>query len=422
MYRQRNIAFGVALVVAIGGGVAMGQEAPAPESPPAEAGSPEESTYLDLRRSKDRVTRLWAERYFTLTKLQEWGSAKGKKVKAKYVAHAPDLVSVTLEVAQGKEVTVPVAQLDKTSQSRVKQIAATQKKLDELLASGAKGEPEQPGADPNSDPGAPMVDERGEQPAPRRPATARRPARPAREEPAERPAATEQPLGPAESSTADDGNPDPLGFGELPANPVPVSPTGAQFRPPTGTMRPAGQVGDERLRAANSGNLQPNHLEEWRTDYEAFRALLTANASPEEPQASLSAIKELQAAADTMEQWEATGTVGEEGQLEIAAKLAEAGEFTWEATLTDAAVESGEWTDRLNLPPLPEPLAISFVLDEERDPGNWQPLKAGDRVKFVGRFVYFEGGDDLVAAIRFPDAAVGPTNARPAAASAATTR
>ena len=174
----RNVGFGIVLLVALAGRIGDAQEAPVVDAPPAEAGSLADSdtTYYDLRRSKDRTTRQWAERYFNLTKLQEWSSAKGKKVKAKYVAHAEDLSSVTLAVAQGKEVRVPVAQLDKSCQSRVKQIAVTQKKLDELIAEGAKGEPGKAGETAASDPGAPMVDEIGAQP-PRRQPPARRPPR-----------------------------------------------------------------------------------------------------------------------------------------------------------------------------------------------------------------------------------------------------
>jgi hypothetical protein len=214
--------------------VAIAQEAPAPEGPPAEAGSPAtESTYYDLRRSRDRTTRQWAERYFTLTKLQEWSSAKGKKVKAKYVSHAPDLASVTLALAQGKEVTVPVAQLDKTSQSRVKQIAVTQKKLDELIAGGAEGEAGQPGETPAGDPGTPMVDDRGAQPPPRRPSTARRPAQPAREVSATQTPASPDTAPTGDATTADDGNPDPLGFGEIAQSGPPVIPNVPQ--PPAAT-------------------------------------------------------------------------------------------------------------------------------------------------------------------------------------------
>jgi hypothetical protein len=211
--RLRGIALGIGLFAGLANGVGIAQEAPVAEGPLPEAGAPaSESTYLDLRRSKDRTIRQWAERYSSLTKLQEWTSAAGKKVKAKYVSHSPDLSTVTLAVS-GKNVDVPVAKLDKRSQSLVKQIAVTQKKLDELIAAGADGEPGEAGETPAADPGAPMVDEIGAQP--RRPPTARRPTRPIQEEPpAAAPVAAERPA-PVDASSADDGDPDPLGFGEL---------------------------------------------------------------------------------------------------------------------------------------------------------------------------------------------------------------
>jgi hypothetical protein len=409
MFRRVNnrflVLFAVTCTTALGiAHVAYTQEEQPPAAVTADAATTP-STYLDLRRSKDRVTRLWAERYFTLTKLQEWGSAKGTKAKRKYVSHSPDLASVTLADAQGKQTEVQVAQLDKTCQSRVKQIAATQKKLDELLASGAKADPAQPGAEPGGDPGSPMVDERGVQPGPRRPQATRRPARPGREEPTQQPPAVERPSTPTETPPVDDGNPDPLGFGELPANPAAAFPPGTP-----GTTATVGVplLGGEQ--PARTGNLKASGKEAWRSDYDAFRATLTSNASREAPQANWSAIKELQAAADVINKWEATGSVGEDAHREIAKMFGAVGEFTWEATLTDADVSTGDWTERLNLPPLPEPLAIGFILDKERPPGNWQQFNAGDRVKFVGRFIDIEDGTSIVAAIRFPgDAQTGDT-------------
>jgi hypothetical protein len=98
-------------------------------------------TYLDLRHSKNRTTMRRAERYFNLIKRQEWRSESGKRVMAKYVAHTPDLKWVKLEIAVGtgkdrvvKEAKVEVRKLNLTCQSRVKQIATVQAKLEELLA------------------------------------------------------------------------------------------------------------------------------------------------------------------------------------------------------------------------------------------------------------------------------------------------
>jgi hypothetical protein len=404
MWRQQRIA--IALGFVLGGicGMAVAQETAPPEADaaatPAGDAPTTESTYFDLRRSKDRLTQQLAERYFNLVKMQEWSSDKGTKIKAKYVAHSPDLKSVTLSMAKssgGERVDreVPVARLSKTSQSRVKQIDIIQKKLDERIAAGAEGESDSAGADPADDPGAPMLDERGAEPAPRRPPTPpRRAVRPGREEqPVQPPAAPANPP-PAAPPAEEDGGADPLGFGELPENPVPAGPPSIGV-PFAATASPPG--------AAAPNRIKPNDKSAWRTDYEAFRKILTSNASREAPQADLAAIKELKAAADTLKKWEATGSVGDEARREIDKKFEAVGEFAWEATLTDADVSSGNWTERLNLPPLPAPLSIGFMLDPEREQGNWQRFQAGDRVRFVGRFIDVENENDIVAAIRFPD-------------------
>lgn len=225
MRRIHSVVLGVGLLFALAVQVAVAQEAPATDAGAA-AATPTDKSYHDLRRSKDRATRQWAERYFNLTKLQEWGSAKGTKVKARYVAHAPDLSTVTLARQQGKDVTIAVNLLDKTSQSRVRQIAATQKKLDELIAEGAKTESDQPGETAISEPTPPIVEEPGIESA-----TPGLPPQPDREAaPVEPPRA---PV-PTVSSTADDGSSDPLGFGELPEIPAAQPPPEAAPGPDGG--------------------------------------------------------------------------------------------------------------------------------------------------------------------------------------------
>jgi hypothetical protein len=98
-------------------------------------------TYLDLRHSKDPATQDFADRYFNLVRVQEWRDKSGKKVRARYVTHDPDLTWVKLEIAKGsgtdravEERTVRVDQLSPACQSRVREIATRQAKLDELLA------------------------------------------------------------------------------------------------------------------------------------------------------------------------------------------------------------------------------------------------------------------------------------------------
>src|SRR5688572_15411918 len=97
----------------------------------------EELTYFDLRRSRDHATKQFADRYFNLVKPQEWTSLNGKsKIIAKYVEHDPDLAWVKLATFRGaganrttREVTVEVAKLNKTCQSRVRQISVLQAKM-----------------------------------------------------------------------------------------------------------------------------------------------------------------------------------------------------------------------------------------------------------------------------------------------------
>jgi hypothetical protein len=280
----------------------------------------------------------------------------------------------------------------------VKQIATLQKLLDELAAKAGEepADPNQPGGEVAADPGTPMVDEQGAEPRPR---TVRRPsrARPSEIEPV----ATGAPeaIAPAAAAApADDGGGnDPLGFGELPANPpvvagaggaqIPFQPPGAApvFESPEGVAPPVARA-DPRA---------------WRTDYEAFRANIQVDSTLGVPQVKFRSIRELQAAVDEVGKQEADGSVGEEEIAERAKKFAEVGEFIWETTLVDADVSSGDWTQRLNLAPLPEPLSITFQL-QEKDPGNWQSLQTGDRVRFTGRFIDYATGD-LIAEIRFPE-------------------
>jgi hypothetical protein len=181
----------------------------------------------------------------------------------------------------------------------------------------------------------------------------------------------------------------------MPAGAVPPpEATEGQFAPgpPANVSFPGGAE-------EQAGNVDPA---QWRTSYDAFRANVQVDSTLGIPQVKFRAINELQAALDEVRQEEADGDVGEEELAERARKFAAVGEVTWEATLTDADVSAGDWTARLNLPPLPEPLELNLALDE-KNPGNWQSLKAGERVRFVGRFVDYDPAvGDLVMEIRFP--------------------
>jgi hypothetical protein len=411
--RPLRLALFALLLVVMGTSIACAQEPPAPATDaPAEP-----PTYLEMRRSKDLRTRTTAERYLSLVKTQEWASDKGTKILAKYVSHTDDLSSVTLSVVRGsgaartvKEVTVPTNRLDRRGQTRVKQIAIMKKLLDEMAAAAAAGpaDPNQPGGDTMADAGMPMMDERGVEPR-RRPIRQPAPPRPVPPEletpppaPASAPATVEPPI-------PDDSGDDPLGFGELPSNPQPAS-SEAMVAPqfpvaaappaaaPPGAAPPGAafpELGRERPAATDRIA--------WRTDYEAFRANIQVDSTLDIPQVKTGAIKELEAALEEVKKEEADGDVGEEELAERARKFAAVGEFRWEATLTNASVSEDDWTAQLDLPPLPEPLSLNLFLSKE-NPGNWQRFKAGDRVRFIGRFVDYDPAvGDLVVEIRVID-------------------
>ena len=105
-----------------------------------------ERTYNELRKSRDTKTQLLAERWYNAVKLQEWTSKSGKfKTTAKYVEHDPELAWVKLRIITGtgdkrvvKDVTIPLAELNKLCQSRVRQISV----LAEKVAAAAAAEKE----------------------------------------------------------------------------------------------------------------------------------------------------------------------------------------------------------------------------------------------------------------------------------------
>ncbi len=218
----RLIAVGAFLTVSLTMSATVAQEVARPATDATEE-SPKETTYFDLRRSKDRLKRQFAERYFNLVKMQEWSSDKGTKIRAKYVSHDADLKSVTLTVAKSnKEVTVPVARLSKTCQSRVRQIATVQKKLDELLV--ASDEQDEADRQQGGEQGVPMLDERGVEPRTNRePQEGFSPAGRDTREIVRRP---------AESPSDGSDDADPLGFGESSAG------TSADARDPAGSALP----------------------------------------------------------------------------------------------------------------------------------------------------------------------------------------
>jgi len=185
-----------------------------------------DNPYAELTKSKDSKTKGLADRYGNLIKYQEWGTASGKSIVAKYVSHDPDMKHVKLAVPSkgtGKdratqEYDVPIEKLNKTSQSRVKQIDTLQKKLDELASAepknGEGGAQPGGGAEAGADGHGRAVRGRyGRQAKGTDAATAG-----AEGAQSPGPQAPAQAQAPAEDPSASE--PDPLGFAELP----PISP------------------------------------------------------------------------------------------------------------------------------------------------------------------------------------------------------
>ena len=362
--------------------IAAAQEdfsAPATPGPPATG-----DRYLDLRQSPDRTLQRYADRYFNLVKLQEWTSANNKsKIMAKYVAHSPDLKQVTLAAVKGsgatrvvREITVDVAKLSKTCQSRVRQISVVQTKLDELAAAATEADENQGfqgGEAEYAQRGAPMIDERGAEPAP---------GMRSRREAISLDQGAESAAGPvrvvSSISSAESADPDPLGFAEI-ANEAPVG------------------VGQEGMRLAipafgappGSGPQAsgPADRSQWATSYAAFRANFTQVPDDRSGQLNIDwgELQPLQAANEqAMTAAELRNGASRQQVIDAAAQL---GEVHWEAGFLGARENAeGEHEPQFTLPSLPEPLTIRFVLEQRESPEAWNRLSPGQPVKFVGRF------------------------------------
>ena len=369
----------IGLVGVILGDVAVGQEQLPSAPPPSSTGD----RYLDLRQSEDRVTQRYAERYYNLVKLQAWTSANNTStVNAKYVDHDPDLKWVKLATVRGsgqsrvvKEVTVPVDKLNKSCQSRVRQIVALQTKLDELAAE-AKEDPAGGEAGygeygrGRGEYGAPMVDERGEQPAA---------AYGAESPDAESGRYNSQPAAPPAgppTPVIDPNDPDPLGFAEVANQTAAVSPV--QFRddrnpgflPPGGDGFPTAGAADRT---------------QWASSYAAFQANFTVNQSEEgEPTVEWGELSELRELNE-----EAIQNLADEQRdpyrqrsNEIVQRL---DEVRWSAVFTGLQpVRYGGQEVRFRLPPLPAPLKIQFLADPETLP-SWTELPPNQPVQFIGK-------------------------------------
>lgn len=372
-YRCLTCLFALAV-----GGFAYAQE-PAPSSGSA---ADVEKAYLDLRDSQNRTTQRFAERYLNLIRQQEWSNDSGSsKVLAKYVSHDPNLKWVRLAVVRGsgkdkstREVNVPVDKLNKSCQSRVRQIATLQAKLDELLAAekdsgtagggygGYAGEREEAaprgrggysGYDaPGSEAGS------GEQPA----------------EPAVSPEAVD--------TGADD--PDPLGFGEL-ANEPPLDVPGGFDAPDGGGIAASGFGVPGAVPGSESvgGTLDRT---KWASDFMAFHVNFSVSpGSDGTPTIDWGELTDLHALNEAAVE-HARNSAADPYRSQLAEISERLGEVRWQAGFLGIEPSATGGSEvRFALPPLPEPLSIRFFVDESEQ-AVFADLRRGQPVKFVGRF------------------------------------
>jgi hypothetical protein len=402
------------------------QETPAATESTASA-TDSETTYHDLRRSKNRATKSAADRYFFLIRAQEWTSLNGKsKITAKYVAHDPDLKWVKLSAVKGsgadrvtREITVDVAKLNKACQSRVKQIDLLQKKLDELKVKEAEGENAQSGGAGSEygGYGAPMRDERGAEPARRAapalpdPTSSERGAEDSGANDSGYGGYTPPPSTPApapQTPPAESSDPDPLGFGEVANEPPPAAaadPRTALGRPPAASdprgiygqpTTSTGEVGD-------AGPAEPVDRSQWKTSYAAFLANFTATPVEQgEPTLDWGELGDLRGMHDTVAANLERGVTDEYGQhtAEFAQRL---GEVRWSAPFTAMKpTDTGEQEVQFDLPPLPEPLKLRFLLDATEAPDKWTAMRPGENVEFIGRFDV-KKANEIIIRLRLPE-------------------
>lgn len=360
-------------------GIAFAQE-PAPASG---SGADVEKAFTDLRDSENRTTQRFAERYLNLVRQQEWSNDSGSsKVLAKYLSHDPNLKWVKLGVVRGtgkdkstREVTVPIDKLNKTCQSRVKQIATLQAKLAELQA--AERESGTVGGEVGEYGG-----ERGEA-APRE----RRGGYSGYDAPGSEAAPSEQPTEPpaAGPTTGDTGanDPDPLGFGEL-ANEPPLEASGDYGGVPSGAAGTSGA--GLSVYGGGEARVTPYDRSQWSTSYNGFHANFTSTASDGGVASidwgSLADLREMNDAAAEHVRNSAADPYRSKIS-EIAERL---GEVRWQGMFMGAEPqEAGGAVIRLNYQPLPEPLTIRFIADES-EASRFSEVQRGQIVEFVGRF------------------------------------
>jgi hypothetical protein len=425
VFLQANRWLAAVLLLAMAINARAGDEAP--ENTPAE------KSYLLLRDSKDTKTQLLAKRWYGLVQLQDWTDATGKfQSTAKYLEQDEKQGTVKLRVIKGSgkdqvvtDRTISVDKLNKECQARVKQIAFLAAKVEEAeKAEAEKAAAPKDGQQATGGMAGPPGAERGGRGMNPGQPPDKMDGPPPRGKLARSDSKDRTKTASAAKDGARDGNPansrvpqrTPPGAepaAALPAAtaPLPVVAAAAESRATAAPAADGLAVASARKTdpAAVARPAQPAKLPDekpWRTSFEAFRGNLTAargRASWELGWGELDALKQAYEKATA----QVAATADPNASLS-AAELDALGEVAWEVSLTEQPDEQTDWSKALGLA-LPEPFKIVCKLDSERGPGDWHRFFPGDRVKFIGHFTGFGGGDDFGAvghiqiAIRFPD-------------------
>lgn len=376
---------------------------------PSSTATDVERSYLAARNSKDPKTQLLADRWYKLVQLREWSDASGKfQVNAKYLEQDEQRGTVKLRVVKGtgkeqvvSDKTIAVDKLSKECQSRVKQIAFLTEKVDEAgKAEAEKATKPKDGSDAMMGPPEPP------------PGKASRPPR----EPHSRPSPKDRKAGangdettktgPAGDSPAPQATAaaDPAALPSLGMPPIPgVNAPPAETRDAAAATTAATPAPTVKHPRGDPRSVQPANLVDqapWRTSFDAFRANLAPTRTENGWQLNWGELTALKQAHDQA----TAGATDARGRDLTAAtpSLDSLGQFTWEAGLSQQPDEQTDWSKALGLA-LPEPFKLICQLDNERGPGEWRRFFPGDHVKFIGRFVGFEGEGGIQIAIRFPD-------------------
>jgi hypothetical protein len=198
------------------------------------------------------------------------------------------------------------------------------------------------------------------------------------------------PAGDAQRSppTAADSAPPPLGVPPLSGMATPAT----ESRDASAVdAAAAAAAAESRKPVDDSKPAQPAKLTDaqpWRTSFDAFRANLNPTRTDSGWQLNWGDLAALRDAHDS--------------RAPSPELLDAIGEFAWEATLSTQPDGQIDWAKSLGLA-LPEPYHLVCQLDGERGAGQWRRFFPGDRVKFAGRFIGFEGEAGIRVAIRFPD-------------------